>query len=313
MPSSLLCTCFFCIWHWLDWIYIPNITEQSNSVATEFALSISCASRVRKIGRPWNSSRPQDIGALWLRSVESRCSTNKKIGKNAEKWCSFSRICLFIQWSFRNVSMCFTGVSMKIQADQLIEASGATATRHPDISAWHKPWPALGLRRTKKKTFQGKKRSSPSPGGKSCYQKETKTPQNAVQNMHWVMFGCASSAWKWPWWVQIKVSKPCRWCCSNRLAWRCFFGIPHHLVAWPKPLYPDSNDWEKVYKQYIQPLSNHATFMSWCLKGKAKKKHFQTCRQSPCSSFGTPKKNMKTISFHQTVVIFLYEKTPQNK
>lgn len=158
MPSSLLCTCFFCIWHWLDWIYIPNITEQSNSVATEFALSISCASRVRKIGRPWNSSRPQDIGALWLRSVESRCSTNKKIGKKAEKWCSFSRICLFIQWSFRNVSMCFTGVSMKIQADQLIEASGATATRHPDISAWHKPWPALGLRRTKKKNVSRKKK-----------------------------------------------------------------------------------------------------------------------------------------------------------
>lgn len=125
MPSSLLCTCFFCIWHWLDWIYIPNITEQSNSVATEFALSISCASRVRKIGRPWNSSRPQDIGALWLRSVESRCSTNKKIGREQRKWCSFSRICLFIPMI---LSECFHvfygGVQWKYTLISLLRQAG---------------------------------------------------------------------------------------------------------------------------------------------------------------------------------------------
>lgn len=82
----------------------------------------------------------------------------QKNRKRAEKMMQFFKnLPLHSNDPFGMFPCVLRGGSMKIQADQLIEASGATATRHPDISAWHKPWPALGLRRTKKKTFQGKK------------------------------------------------------------------------------------------------------------------------------------------------------------
>ena len=209
----------------------------------------------------------------------------------------------------------------EIQAYRLIEASGANATRHPDISAWHKPWPALGLRHTKKKLriefrVSRKKIQVLVENLAQKKQKHHKMLYKTCTENHSRWFSTKRSSDFFCFFLVVPRQHGsghdgCKWRYPSLAAFglaMCFstkktevFGTPNHLVAWPKPLYPDSQ--RSIFmtgKSYTNNTCNHyptMLFMSWCLKGKAEKNRFQTCRQSPCSSFVTPERT-KTISFH---------------
>lgn len=110
-------------------------------------------------------------------------------------------------------------------------------------------------------------------------------------------FGCASSAWKWPWWVQMKVSKPCRiWLGHvffHQKNWGFWDPQPSGSLAKTSvPWQPKINfhDWEKLYKQYMQPLSNHAIHVMM-LEGQSRKKPLPDLQTVSMFKFCDSRKN----------------------